>query len=193
VADADITRICTSCGAEKPLSEFGKAKLGKYGKTSRCKPCVNAHSAEYRKLPGIADRYKEINKKRYLREKSKIMKQQLVRHHKLKDRPDRRVGSRIRAGIHGALRGKYKAFKTFELLGYSQRELANHIERQFLDGMSWGNSELWHIDHIRPVSSFIEEFGATEDAVICAWALPNLRPLWAKDNLHKKDKRTHLI
>gem|GEM_PF-4500409 len=38
------------------------------------------------------------------------------------------------------------------ILGCSFDEFKSHIEKQFLEGMSWGNRDKWHIDHILPVS-----------------------------------------
>jgi hypothetical protein len=78
------------------------------------------------------------------------------------------------------------------LVGFSLEELKTHIERQFLPGMSWENMEEWHIDHILPLASF--EFSETTGPGFkAAWALTNLRPLWAEDNISKKDKRLVLI
>ena len=72
-------------------------------------------------------------------------------------------------------------------MGYTKYELKEHLESQFTGGMSWDNMNEWHIDHIRPVSSF--DFDSTEhpDFKKC-WALNNLQPLWAEDNLRKNDK-----
>lgn len=77
-------------------------------------------------------------------------------------------------------------------LGYTIEELKRHLERQFTKAMSWASfcSGDIHIDHIRPLSSFdMTDF----DQVKEAWALTNLRPLWAKDNLEKRDKRLFLL
>ena len=53
--------------------------------------------------------------------------------------------------------------------------------------MSWENYGKWHIDHIIPRVYFnIQELG-DEEFQKC-WSLENLRPLWAKDNIMKKDK-----
>ena len=49
---------------------------------------------------------------------------------------------------------------------------------KFLEGMSWDNHGEWHIDHIRPISSFPTNSPPSE-----VHALANLQPLWAKDNL----------
>ena len=172
---------------------FGRMKLGKYGKNSRCKACVNAFTAAYREVPGVLERYKALNKARYLREKKLIMAQQLARHHATKDRPEKKMAARVRSGINKAMAGIRKSCPTFELLGYTRDELAAHIERQFTDGMGWHNMGEWHIDHIVSVKHHLDTYGQTDDAILRAWAMPNLRPLWARENISKHAKRTHLI
>lgn len=78
------------------------------------------------------------------------------------------------------------------LVPYSLDDLMAHLERQFTPGMSWANRNRWHIDHIVPLSSF--EFSTSDcPGFKAAWALTNLRPLWATDNVRKSAKRTHLI
>lgn len=75
---------------------------------------------------------------------------------------------------------------------YCRNQLADHLEKQFLAGMGWHNMREWHIDHIVPVSSF--SFKSIEDDEFKAcWALSNLRPLWAKDNLLKSNNLEFLI
>ena len=103
--------------------------------------------------------------------------------------PKTNLCSRIRNGIHYALkeRGIRKDERTFTLLGYSPMDLVRHIESQFTDGMSWDNRGEWHIDHIRPVVSFNFDSTGHPDFKKC-WALNNLQPLWAKDNMSKNDK-----
>lgn len=80
----------------------------------------------------------------------------------------------------GGRRAKYE-----KVIGYTMEELAAHIEKQFKEGMSWDNRSEWHIDHIRPIKSFLDA-GITNPAVINA--LSNLQPLWAEDNLSKGAK-----
>jgi hypothetical protein len=70
--------------------------------------------------------------------------------------------------------------------------LAAHLEKQFLKGMTWQNIGEWHVDHIVPLASFMIS-GPDDPALRVAWGLPNLRPLWAKDNLRKNKHRTHLL
>lgn len=69
-----------------------------------------------------------------------------------------------------------------KLLGYSVDELAIHLESKFEIGMSWERRSEWHIDHIKPRSAF------RANQIKEAFALKNLRPLWAKDNLKKGKK-----
>ena len=80
----------------------------------------------------------------------------------------------------------------FKLLGYSLEQLRKHLEKQFIGKMSWENMADWHVDHIIPLSSFsIKEAGDKE--FLAAWSLGNLRPLFAKNNLEKRDKILTLI
>lgn len=83
---------------------------------------------------------------------------------------------------------------TQQILGYSLEELRQHLERQFVDGMSWEafkRGEI-HIDHIIPVCEFdVKEVGDAEFAA--CWALSNLRPMWAADNLKKNRKVESLL
>lgn len=96
--------------------------------------------------------------------------------------------------IRSALNGRVKGRKLRSgIVGYSPKDLRQHLESQFLDGMSWDNYGLhgWHIDHIRPLCSFafFEKDGSINiTEVQKALSLDNLQPLWAKDNLRKGAK-----
>lgn len=74
---------------------------------------------------------------------------------------------------------------SYEMIGYNRDQLMDHISKQFKDGMSWSNYGEWHIDHIKPVSLFVKE-GVTEPHIVNA--LSNLQPLWALENISKRDK-----
>lgn len=102
------------------------------------------------------------------------------------------ISERMTAQIGLALRQR-KAGRTWEsIVGYTLTELMGHLERQFMPGMNWVNRTNWHIDHIVPLASF--NFSVIDDSdVRGAWALSNLRPLWAVENIKKRDKRTHLL
>jgi hypothetical protein len=61
-------------------------------------------------------------------------------------------------------------------------KIISRLESLFVPGMGWDNRKEWHIDHIRPIKSFLDS-GITDVEIINHPS--NLRPLWAKDNLAK--------
>lgn len=79
-----------------------------------------------------------------------------------------------------------------DMLGYSVAELREHIERSFGKGMTWDHfiaGEI-HIDHIIPLSQFNME---DDGEVRRAFAMTNLRPMWARDNISKGSKVLTLL
>jgi hypothetical protein len=119
-------------------------------------------------------RYEQSEKCRLRRRKYTIAKYREDPKFNLKMRLRRRVRDAIQR------QGYRKNTKTMQMLGCDWGHLKQHIESQFLRGMTWDNKHLWHIDHIVPLSS-----AKTEDELIklCHWT--NLQPLWAEDNLRK--------
>ena len=75
----------------------------------------------------------------------------------------------------------------FDILKYSPENLIEHLENKFKDNMTWDNYGEWHVDHIKPISSFqIAEIGDKE--FMSCWSLENLQPLWGKENIRKSNK-----
>ena len=155
----------------------------RFGVTShRCEKCQADYLVEYsrnasRKKVGT-DEMKEYQRKWF-----KNKRQTDVAY---------RISMHFSVLMHRAL-GKAKAgrsWKTF--VDYTLEELMSHLERQFLPGMTWENKGEWHIDHIVPRSSF--EYESPDDPEFKqAWALTNLRPLWAIDNIRKNATREFLL
>ena len=79
-----------------------------------------------------------------------------------------------------------KAAATLELLGCTPEHLRAYLEAQFEPGMSWENygRDGWHVDHIRPCASFDLTDPAQQRE---CFHFANLQPLWAADNLAKRD------
>lgn len=134
---------------------------------------INAKSRAYLALPETKIKRREIDR-RY------------------RAQPKHRVDSRMKTAIRLSLRGT-KAGRSWEsLVGYTLEELVQHLERQFVAGMTWDNIGEWEIDHIRPKSMF-KYVDASDPAFRECWSLTNLRPLWAQENRSKHAKVTHLI
>jgi len=91
----------------------------------------------------------------------------------------------MRQSLHGC---KYNRHWE-DLVGYTLQELKEHLEKQFKPGMTWDNHGMygWHIDHIRPISSYNITDYECDDFKEC-WSLNNLQPLWAKENIIKGNK-----
>jgi hypothetical protein len=102
--------------------------------------------------------------------------------------PKGRIENAIRVGVHkGLTKGIKAGRRTFDLLGYGLNDLMERLESEFLPGMTWGNYGKWHIDHQIPLSAHHYE---TPDDIDFkkAWALSNLQPMWAADNIRKHAK-----
>jgi hypothetical protein len=104
---------------------------------------------------------------------------------------------RLRFVINSQVRSRLRARKHLprntenfvERFGYTPKQLAAHLERQFSKRMYWNNyGNVWEIDHIIPVAAF-----ELPEQIRECWALSNLRPLLADLNLEKSDQRIYLI
>lgn len=96
-----------------------------------------------------------------------------------------RLAKRLRQRIWKAIKQGKKPSSTVGELGCSLDYLKSHLESKFSNGMNWDNYGKWHIDHIRPLSSF-DLTNKDEFRVACHYT--NLQPLWAVDNLLKSNK-----
>jgi len=141
-------KVCSKCKIEKSVDVFHVNKDSKDGYHSQCKVCKNNYKKEYNKT-----------------NKSKR------REYRLKNKHVGLWRSVLKMSVW-RLNSK-KEGHTIDLLGYSSLDFKNHIESLFTDGMSWENHGEWHVDHIRPVSSF----ELTEHPSVVN-ALENLRPIW---------------
>lgn len=75
-----------------------------------------------------------------------------------------------------------KCKRTQEIIGCTYEELKLHIEKQFIEGMTWDNYGIdgWHVDHIKPLAA-----ADSEEEIVRLNHYTNLQPLWALDNLKK--------
>ena len=114
--------------------EKHNASARKYYQNNREK-----HNALVRKSSKCPEAKKRINAR--LRERRKTD-------------PQFRLAHNLRSRLRKALKGKNKSASTMTLLGCSIPHLKDHLEKQFIPGMTWANQGKWHIDHMMPCASF---------------------------------------
>jgi hypothetical protein len=137
------------------------------------------------------EKVKEMNrkclKKRYYKYRKEIIKKTVeYERKKLKTDINWVLRKRLRARLRAALKGISKSKSTMELLGISHLDfLKTYLECKFKEGMTWENRHLWHIDHIKPCSSF--DLTKPEEQAKC-FHYTNLQPLWASENLSKGNR-----
>ena len=142
---------------------------------------------EKQKKRWLTKEYKDARRKWVDANRERINSKKLRYHNmRLKD-PVYLLKRSIRNRFKAAIRNLCKSGSAVDNLGCSIDELKSYLESKFQPGMTWINYGKggWHIDHIKPLSSFdltkIEELRE-------ACNYKNLQPLWAKDNLMKGSK-----
>ena len=163
------TKVCTTCIEEKEVGEF-------YSHDAICKTCKKEANKNY----GKENRESILKNRKENKERTRKYKRERYR-----TDPQFKLMHNLRRRILYALNGKAKSASTLELLGCSIQQLKDHLESQFTEGMTWENQGQWHVDHIRPCSSFKLE-DPEEQKKCCNFR--NLQPLWAHDNLSKGAK-----
>lgn len=156
---------CGTCGETKPRQAFHSSLLD--ARKVMCKACCKKRdAARFQALKMDAQRYR-----RRLDNPIRLLRN--------------RTDTRMRIALQH--KGGETVAGTFRHLGYTVEDLRRRLESTFTSGMSWDNMPEWHIDHIRPVSSFaftsVDDPGFRE-----CYALSNLQALWARDNLSKGAK-----
>lgn len=178
------SKRCTKCGEMLPISAFRPTQDRRpkgAGIRSWCVGCENESRTRRRKPRSnrIVDKIKQREYMRRCNAKRRATARGKLNH-------------RISSNIAQSLRGNKAGRRWETLVGYSVDELRLHLQRQFCTGMSWQNIGQWHIDHILPLAGFV--FVNTDDVEFrAAWALSNLRPLWAAENMKKRAYRLLLI
>jgi hypothetical protein len=160
----------------------------KYCLTKQKQPDIQARrNAWSRNKYALNPQYKnrKLQYKKQNPEKWKQYNRQYAK--KQRQNPTFRLSSNVSRAIRSGLRGNKHGQHWEALVSYTLAELKEHLESRFQPGMSWDNYGQWHIDHIIPQSFFIFT-SYSDDAFKACWCLKNLQPLWAKDNLIKKNK-----
>lgn len=96
---------------------------------------------------------------------------------------------KIAHALRVRIRRAVKTGSAVKNLGCTVPEFIAHLESKFKSGMNWNNYGLWHIDHIKPLSSF----DLTDpDQLSKACHYSNMQPLWAKENSAKHAKLDYI-
>ncbi len=154
---------CSKCKKIKNKIEFSLEIKSWNGYRSDCNDCKNARIRHYNKNTGYRKKYMH----NYLKNKNN------------------QLADNLRSRLRKAIKNNQKTGSAVKDLGCSIEELKKHLESKFTEGMSWDNYGEWHIDHIKPLSSFNLE---NREELLKACNYNNLQPLWAKDNLSKGDR-----
>ena len=161
-------------------------------------------SKEYNSKPEIKRKKQQYNEQYFSKPETKQKRQQYNEHYCSKPENKKRqnqnrkykrqinlsfrlndtISSSVRRSLHSNKQGNH--WET--LVGYTQKQLKQHLEQQFEPWMSWynyGNKKgCWSIDHKIPVSLYnIADYNC-DDFNKC-WALSNLRPLNQSYNIIK--------
>ena len=162
------------------LENEDKVKIDSKAYRLKNKEKLNAYRKEWRnKNPTYQKEYRAVNKdKRSKRQRNNWRNNPK---HKL----NCTMSSTIRRGLANGKEGK--GWK--DLVNFTLEELMGHFEKLFTSEMTWEmflKGEI-HLDHKIPLAVF--NFKTINDLDFKrAWALENLQPLFAKDNLTKGKK-----
>lgn len=190
--------ICSKCNEIKPLTEFYKDSQHFHGHGYVCKDCQKKQNKKwYSKMKQDPEWIKDRNERskqyhRKMRHSSEWVEhrneQRRKRRNNKKDNPRYKLNDSIASNIRHSLKGNKNGSHWENLVGYTLDELREHLKKQFTDEMSWENyGKYWHLDHVIPISAWNytkpEHIGFKK-----CWALDNLQPLEAKENLSKHNK-----
>ena len=198
-------KFCSNCGKIKDINDFSKNKYKLDKHQSQCKQCINEsrRNEEYRNImrewrgqnhEGIVEYRKGWMEEN--REEMRLYAREWQRNARKKP------FMKLRDLLNNAMRHCLEKIKhadpnkTFRIkyLPYTLEELQLHLESLFEPWMTWENHGIadpnrktWQIDHIIPQSLLPFDSFDHPNFFTC-WALENLRPLEALENIKKGNK-----
>ena len=159
----------------KRWRENNKEYLKKWKREWYEKNCMN--NLEYK-----------VYRKKYRQERLHIERERDRK--KYRTDPNFRMKKILRAQVTYSIKRGFKLGEkcapTLKLLDIPSIEwFWKYIKSKFLPGMTMENQGKWHIDHIIPCASF--DLKCPVQQLAC-FNYKNLQPLWATDNMKKRDK-----
>lgn len=213
----DKTKRCSMCMLVLPIDEFSKKKarckkcVNEYSKQyySKNKEKILENQTSKRKTGNNKDlTYRQTNREKislnkkayYQANKEKIKEYRAKNKENLAKKSATRkkeraktdivfiLSGRLRHRIRCAIKRQFtsKSHSTIELIGCTFEHFKNYFQRLFTKGMNWDffMKGKIHIDHIVPCSKFNLTDPTQQKA---CFHYKNLQPLWAFDNLSKRD------
>ena len=197
-----IEKPCKDTGEEKRICQWCNKEYFTHSKTRKfcSRSCAagfgnrnfkkdkiyhrQKYKNEYHKRKNYHKNYRLLNKEKY-QKLSRLYRSQY--HQRKKSDINYKLKCILRTRLRAALSGNYKTGSAVSDLGCSIETFKKYIESKFTSGMSWNNHGLygWHIDHIKPLTSFNL---SDRQQFLEACHYTNLQPLWAKDNMSKGNK-----
>lgn len=185
------TKICSKCGEEKSICDYPKDRTKKDGYRPNCIIC-NREFFKKQRMDNpkmMSSKLKDFYLKNPEKRKQYRQNYKKRKHEQRKERRKTDVLFLITNNLRSRIAKFIKTLNitkkntTFDIVGCTPQELKEHLEKQFVVGMSWENKNMWHIDHIIPLSS-----AKTEEDLYKLCHYTNLQPLWAEENLKKSNK-----
>ena len=201
--------VCRKCGEIKNFDQFRSHKrnperkriLANWGKddnfsdTAICgvtglkgvRMAYLCFECESKQSKARYDDYSPERYKEFLAQVKSYRKANMDKVRKYRKNPKTRASKNVRQRLKSFFKGA-KDHHFSKGIGCTKKELTEHLQSQFVEGMSWGNYGSgengdhvgsWHIDHIIPISKFKGEFPNH---------YTNLQPMWGIDNMKKGNK-----
>ena len=195
-----LPKLCSKCKEIKLLEDFHIDRTRRDGRLPYCKACQNDLCRDY--YHRNKGRSLDYNKKwreehpERVKARDRAYNKEWRKEHpervatlakKWKENPKNALSQRIGSRMWHSLKGKKGKRHWETLVGYMLKDLMTHLEKLFKPGMTFENYGKWHIDHKIPISAFSFTKPEDSDFKKC-WALSNLQPLWAEENLKKGSK-----
>lgn len=188
---------CPSCESMKTKTSFNKHGKRHDGLQSNCRECM--HNKQKRWSETIKgkkklNKYRKENKEKLLEYGKKYRKENRAKlsmqeANRIKNDVNFKIRKLMRSiviqSIKRVSKNNCKYSSTITQLGCTDIFFKEYIESKFKKGMSWDNHGDWHMDHIKPCSSF--DLTDPEQQKLCNH-YSNLQPLWSYENLKKGDK-----
>ena len=195
---------CSKCKVVKPLDEFSKDKNYKDNHRGVCKECIKEYNKKYQPQYYEDNREKKLEYQKQYRQDNRESilgyNKQYDQDHK-EERNERNRNRRandpafalmknVSRQVRGMLKrndGSKLGESVLQYLPYTIEQLWGHLRSLYTEGMTDENYGEWHLDHKCP-QSLLPYDSMNHPNFLKCWALDNLQPLWASENMSKGNK-----